>query len=160
MKKNKFLSFLYAVSAMLAIGGLYSFTTASITKYYGEAYQPKWENLRVLPQDISKDSLNALMKSYNKSLGVKCYYCHSPNKDDASTLDFADDSKMEKNIARGMIAMTNQINENHFKPYYPDPKPLAVTDVSCVMCHRGTAKPKEYLESLGSLFPAMEEETK
>lgn len=156
MKVNKLLSFLYALGAILAISALYSFTTNSITKY-NEGYVPKWENLKVLPQDISKDSLDALMKGYNKSLGVKCTHCHIPKEDDPTKLDFASDSKMGKNITRGMIQMTNELNENYFKPYYPDPKPHTVTDVSCVMCHRGTAKPKEYLENLGALFPMLEE---
>lgn len=157
MMKNKLLSFIYALGAIAIISGLYSFTTSSITKYSGE-YQPKWENLKVLPQDISKDSLTNLMKGYNKSLGVKCTYCHIPKEEDPSKLDFADDSKQEKHIARGMITMTHEINENHFKPYYPDPKPNIATDVSCVMCHRGVAKPKEYLENLGALYQMSEED--
>lgn len=151
MKTNKALSFLYALVAVAIISGLYSFTTASITNY-NEDYQPKWENLKVLPQDISKDSLMSLMKGYNVALGVKCSHCHTPSKEDPSKLDFTDESKKEKHITRGMIAMTHEINENHFKAYLPEPKPKMATDVSCVMCHRGTAKPKEYLEGLGSLF--------
>lgn len=157
MKAKKILSFFYALGAILAISALYSFTTSSITKYNAD-YVPKWENLKVLPQDISADSLNALMKGYNKSLGVKCTHCHIPKESDPSKLDFASDSKMEKNITRGMIQMTNELNEKYFKPYYPDPKPNSVTDVSCVMCHRGTAKPKEYLENLGTLFPMPDKE--
>lgn len=157
MKKNTLLSFLYALGAIAVISGLYSFTTASITKLNDE-YQPKWENLKVLPQDISKDSLMSLMKGYNKALGVDCTHCHTPRKDDPSKLNFADESKKEKHITRGMIAMTHEINENHFKPYYPDPKPNIATDVSCVMCHRGTSNPKEYLQNLGSLFPMSEVE--
>lgn len=157
MKKNKLLSFLYALCAIAVISGLYSFTTSSIIKYSGE-YQPRWENLKVLPQDISKDSLNNLMKGYNKSLGVDCTHCHTPKEDDPTKLDFADDSKKEKHIARGMITMTHDVNENHFKPYYSDPKPRTATDVTCVMCHRGTANPKEYLENLGALFPMSDKE--
>lgn len=157
MKKNKLVNFLYGLIAIAAIFGLYSFTTNSFSDYTGE-YQPKWENLKVLPQDISKDSLNALMEGYNASLGVKCSHCHTPKKDDPSELDFADDSKMAKIIARGMIEMTHDINEKYFKPHYPDPKPDRVTDVSCVMCHRGTAKPKEYLENVGGLFPTLDVE--
>lgn len=140
--------------ALAAIFGLYSFTTSTLSNYSRE-YQPKWENLKVLPQDISKDSLTELMEGYNMSLGVKCSHCHIPRKDDPIEFDFADDSKMAKIIARGMIEMTHDINEKYFKPFYPDPKPRAVTDVSCVMCHRGTAQPKEYLENMGSLFPTL-----
>jgi len=155
MKLKKLVSVVYALGTFIIISGLYSFTTSSITKH-SDFYQPKWQNLKVLPQDISKDSLMDLMKGYNKSLGVKCSHCHVPSKEDPSKMDFADDSKLEKNITRGMIQMTHTINEDFFKPYYPDPKPGQVTDVSCVMCHRGTAKPKEYLQNIGSLFEAIE----
>lgn len=156
MKKHQLLSFVYTILAVAVISGLYSFTTVSITNYKQKEYQPKWENLKVLPQDITKDSLMSLMKGYNAALGVKCTHCHTPSKEDPSKLDFAEESLQAKHITRGMIAMTHEINENHFKAYYPDPKPKMATDVSCVMCHRGVAKPKEYLESLGSLFPKEE----
>lgn len=155
MKKTKLQNFLLGVAALAVIMGLYSFTTKTLSNYGGE-YQPRWENLKVLPQDISKDSLMNLMEGYNVALGVKCSHCHSPKKDDPSKFDFADDSKMAKNIARGMIQMTHEINDNYFKPYYPDPKPHAVTDVSCVLCHRGAAKPNDYLKNLGSMFPPVD----
>lgn len=157
MKKNKFVSFLFGAGALMAVIGLFSFTEFIETDYSGE-YQPAWENLKVLPQNISKDSLMDLMKGYNVALGVKCSHCHVPDKNDPKKMNFADDTKMAKNIARGMIHMTHEINENYFKPYYPDPKPHMVTDVSCVMCHRGTAKPKGYLEGLGFLYPKTEKD--
>lgn len=141
------------VATIVLIMGLYSFTTKTISNF-GDDYQPRWENLKVLPQNISKDSLMNLMEGYNIALGVKCSHCHSPKKGDPLKFDFADDSKMAKIIARGMIQMTDGINDTYFKPHYPEPKPHSVTDVSCVMCHRGTAKPKSYLENLGNLFPA------
>src|SRR4051794_23891080 len=37
----------------------------------------KWKNLKVLPQDISEDSLKAVMRFYSSSLGVKCNFCHA-----------------------------------------------------------------------------------
>lgn len=157
MKKTKLKSFLLGLASLAVIMGFYSFTTKTISSY-GDDYQPKWENLKVLPQDISKDSLMGIMKGYNAALGVKCAHCHTPKKDDPSKMDFADDSKMAKNIARGMIQMTHEINDNYFKPYYPDPKPHAVTDVSCVLCHRGVAKPNEYLKNISTLFPPVESE--
>ncbi len=136
------------------IGGLYAFTTGEISKHSGPN-QTEWENLKVLPQDISKDSLKHLMDTYSKSLGVKCSFCHAPREDNPKKLDFASDKKIHKLIARGMIKMTNDINENYFKPHYPDPKPAQVTDVTCVMCHRGSPNPKKYLQNVGSLYPEM-----
>ena len=130
----------------------YSFTTTKEDSTYTVIAPPHWENLKVLPQDISKDSLFGLMKGYSKSLGVQCNFCHVPKEDDPKKLDFPKDSKIQKEIARGMITMTNEINENYFKPHYPDPKPTQVSDVQCIMCHRGNSNPEEYLGDVGTFY--------
>lgn len=158
MLKKNLLSGILFLGLIAVIGGLYSFTTKAITNY--TETQPQWQNLKVLPQDISKDSLEHLMKVYSKALGVNCSYCHSPREDNPQRLDFADESKTEKHIARAMINMTDEINEKYFKPHYPDPKPHQAMDVSCVMCHRGNPKPKQYLENIGTMFPSLELEKK
>lgn len=134
----------------MMLGAFYAFTTNTVTRSQNP---PDWENLKVLPQDISKDSLIGLMKGYEKALGVNCSFCHAPRKDNPNKLDFASDAKVKKKIARGMIKMVHEINANYFRPHYPDPKPAMVTDVSCVMCHRGTNNPKEYLQGVGTLYP-------
>lgn len=51
-----------------------------------------------------------------------------------------------------MIAMTNEINEKNFKPFFPDPKPHQVHVVNCVMCHRGNANPEKYLSQMGDMY--------
>lgn len=159
MKLKNLLSVLYFLGFVGVLGIFYSFSTRAISNFSSDN-QPQWQNLKVLPQDISKDSLFHLMDVYSMSLGVKCSYCHIPREDDPKKLDFADDSKLAKHYTRAMIEMTDKINEDFFKPYYEDPKPDKVADVSCVMCHRGTAKPKSYLENMGSLFPKKEEDKK
>lgn len=141
----------YVLGLLVIVGVLYAFTTKEKSEYT-TIEQPKWENLKVLPQDISKDSLKGLMKGYTKSLGVKCSYCHSPKKNNPKKLDFPDDSKLEKKIARGMIEMTNDINARHFRPYYPDPKPTQVRDVKCIMCHRGNSNPEKYLGDVSKFY--------
>lgn len=120
----------------------------------GDSYrpQPKWENLKVLPQNITKDSLMHLMKGYESALSVECNYCHAPKKEDASKLNFASDEKLEKIIARGMIKMTNEINANYFQPYFPDPKPTQVYVANCVMCHRGASNPEKYLSKMSTMY--------
>jgi len=70
--------------------GLYAFKEDSSTDE-GYISQPPWDNLKVLPKDISKDSLTYLMKNYATSLGVKCNYCHVPSKFDPTELDLASD---------------------------------------------------------------------
>ncbi len=113
---------------------------------------PQWKNLKVLPQDISKDSLMDLMEGYNNALAVNCGYCHTPQKDDPKKLDFPADDKIEKEIARGMIQMTLDLNANYFQPFFPDPKPDQVFVVNCVMCHRGTSNPELYLSKMQTMY--------
>lgn len=140
------------LGTLLLAGLLVLMTTAF--KPVGNEYepQPKWKNLKVLPNDISKDSLFGLMENYSVALGVKCSHCHVPMKNDPKKLDFAKDEKIEKEIARGMIVMTNDINENYFKPHFPDPKPAHVLVADCVMCHRGNPNPKTYLSNMHKAY--------
>lgn len=152
MKTKKILtSFFYLTGIILLTLTFYAFKTdrGATTEYVA---QPRWENLKVLPQDISKDSLTALMKNYATSLGVQCTHCHVPSKSDPSKLDFANDAKIEKEIARGMIKMTNEINANYFQPHFPEPKPSQVHVVNCVLCHRGTVNPEKYLSQMGTMY--------
>lgn len=133
---------------LFGMGIFYAFTSHS-SKAYTVIDQPQWKNLKVLPQNISKDSLDGLMKGYTVALGVKCSFCHATSKDNPQKLDFADDSKIEKIIARGMIEMTDDINSKYFLPHKPDPKPTQTYDVSCITCHRGNMNPYEYLQNVG-----------
>jgi len=48
--------------------------------------------------------------------------------------------------------MTDEINENYFKPHFPDPKPKQVHTVNCVMCHHGTANPRKYLSNMDKVY--------
>lgn len=114
--------------------------------------QTKWKNLKVLPQDISKDSLFSLMEGYNIALSVNCNHCHATSKKNPDKLDFSSDKKIEKEIARGMIKMTAKINEDYFQPHFPDPKPKQVFVVNCVMCHRGAVNPEKYLSQMGAMY--------
>lgn len=119
-----------------------------------DTYEPqtKWENLKVLPQNITKDSLMYLMKGYESALSVDCAFCHAAKQEDPNKLNFASDEKLEKIIARGMITMTNEINTNYFQPYFPDPKPAQVHVANCVMCHRGAVNPEKYLAQMSSMY--------
>ena len=129
----------------------YAFKANSI---FEVKYQPqtKWENLKVLPQNITKDSLDHLMEGYANALSVKCNYCHAPKKDNPNKLNFASDDKIEKEIARGMIKMTNDINAIYFQPHFPDPKPAQVMVANCVMCHRGAPNPEKYLSKMSTMY--------
>ena len=136
----------------MVVTGLYAFKSGNVTNDTYVPQQTRWKNLKVLPQDISKDSLDHLMNNYAVSLGVNCTHCHAPNENDPTKLNFASDAKIEKEIARVMIKMTNDLNDTIFKPHFPDPKPKQVSVVNCVMCHRGTVNPEKYLSQMGDMY--------
>lgn len=97
---------------------------------------PPHKNLKVLPQDISGAQLLGTMKFFTQSLGVRCTFCHVGTDGQPSTFDFPSDAKPEKQTARHMIAMVEQINSQNF----------GVTDmmkakVTCFTCHRGSPHP-------------------
>src|SRR5690242_8910675 len=71
----------------------------------------RFENLRVLPKDISRDSLVGVMLEFANGLGVQCGYCHSGG--DPRTLvgvQFKADDKPAKVRARAMYSITSQVN--------------------------------------------------
>lgn len=149
--KRKLLLALSGMGLIIVVAVFSAFTSRTAKE---NVYKPlsDWKNLQVLPKDISKDSLDFLMEGYAAALSVKCSHCHTPKKDDPTKLDFANDDKIEKEIARGMIKMTNELNENYFKPHFPDPKPKQVHVTNCVMCHRGAVNPEKYLSKMGGMY--------
>jgi cytochrome c peroxidase len=98
---------------------------------------PPFKNLKVFPQDITRDQLLSNMKFFAQSLGVRCTHCHVGEEGKPlSTFDFASDAKQPKVTARKMLAMVHRINSEDF----------GVTDfanvkVTCFTCHRGSTKP-------------------
>lgn len=125
MKKNIF------ILALIACVGLVfsAYRVYEEPQYESIAFNDGFKNLKVLPQNISKDSLMGLMKSYNKALGVKCNHCHSKDK--------SADDVYTKEITRHMIQMTNELNEKAFNPIGPEFK----NAVDCATCHRGATSP-------------------
>jgi hypothetical protein len=107
-------------------------------------HDEKPTNLKVLPKDISEDSLHNLMKFYSKSLGVRCGYCHAQKKDDPKHLDFASDEKQEKNTAREMMKMTEEINEKYLHKIADG----HLESITCVTCHMGRTTPIISTDSL------------
>lgn len=109
----------------------------------------KFENLQVLPKDIPRDTLVAIMRGFAGALGVRCTYCHveregppppmTPDMAPGPNLDFKSDAKDHKKIARVMIRMVDSIN-TVFLPRIPN-RDVPATNVSCVTCHRGMSKP-------------------
>ncbi|SEG37754.1 Photosynthetic reaction center cytochrome C subunit [Halpernia humi] len=161
MKTSKLKAILSSMGFLAIIGIVIIFTTNS-TKLYKpvKETQSEWKNLKVLPQNISEDSLHFVMKTFSNSLGVNCAYCHAARADDPQKLDFASDAKKSKLIARGMLEMTDDINSKYFLPHAPDPKPKQVTMVYCITCHRGQKNPTEYLQDVSKMIPKLMPERK
>lgn len=99
---------------------------------------PPYKNLRVYPKDVSRADLLSDMKSFARSLGVRCTYCHVGEEGKPlSTFDFASDAKDHKNIARDMIRLADRLNSKDL----PDATGLPDAKVTCFTCHRGSTKP-------------------
>jgi hypothetical protein len=98
------------------------------------------KNLKVLPKDISHDDLDKIMDEWKVALGVKCNFCHAPQKDNPRKIDYASDEKPEKNIAREMFKMTGRINKKYF--HYKKSAENPVPPISCMTCHNGKAHPE------------------
>ena len=108
--------------------------------------QIKWpqspENLQVLPKNTKIDKLRIIMGSFTEALGVKCSNCHyMADQKDASTFDFASDKVPNKNIARQMIKMVNNINDGTISEIAKMSKEDNPVNVNCYTCHREYQKP-------------------
>lgn len=99
-----------------------------------------YKNLKILPQDISKEALHDIMDvQFGDALGVHCDYCHV-KEPGADHPDFASDANPKKDIARDMMRMVLQMNKENFKVQ----KPLigdSLMVVTCYTCHHGSAMP-------------------
>lgn len=130
MKKQIFI--LAAMAAVILI---------ATTSFTPSPKQGGWKNLKVLPQDISKDSLFALMDYYKGALGVKCSFCHAPDPA-TGKMNFASDEKPEKETTRYMMKMTADINKNFFN-FNNSAMPDTIRVVNCYTCHHGEPHPEE-----------------
>jgi tetratricopeptide (TPR) repeat protein len=99
----------------------------------------EFENLKVLPKDISKRDLVPIMRSFSQALGVRCNHCHvaKPGSDRLEDIDFASEENPKKETARAMMKMVASINEMVTKTGLESP-----TQVRCVTCHHGIQKPE------------------
>jgi hypothetical protein len=103
---------------------------------------PAPTNLQVLPKDLTGDQVHHIMEGWANALGTHCDTCHAPNPNatvepgQRPHLDFALDIKPEKNTARLMYKMVQDINTN-----YIDKVKNSGVPVSCGTCHRGHLDP-------------------
>ena len=90
------------------------------------------------------------MEGFAGSLGVHCDFCHAADPKNVGPngrpqLNFADDSKPDKKIARIMYTMVQQINGDYIsKAMALDPDAMGMK-VTCGTCHRGHEMPEEFV---------------
>ena len=85
------------------------------------------------------------MEGWEGQLGVHCDTCHTPDPtrktpNGRPVLNYADDSKPEKNAARLMYRMLDDINTN-----YVSMIPNSGMGATCGTCHRGRLAPEPYV---------------
>jgi hypothetical protein len=101
---------------------------------------PKPVNLKVLPPNTTPDELMKIMGGFTQQLGVHCTFCHA---EDAATKhpNFASDLKPEKNGARTMMRMTQEVNTKYMSQIHDPDATEADKTVTCGTCHRGHNMP-------------------
>lgn len=106
-----------------------------------------FKNLKVLPKNIAPGKLDHLMDEWSASLGVRCNFCHVRDEV-AKHMDFANDAKPEKGMAREMYKMMNKINKEYFEAKKDSLGMMMTTGVNCNSCHRGVAHPEVKLPEM------------
>ena len=96
--------------------------------------QEKPKNLQVLDFESVRD-LKKYMKTIQKSLGVKCTFCHDINDKSIDT--------EHKIIAREMMKMQLDLNKSFFAQIGDSLlKHENTLQISCWTCHRGSNEPQ------------------
>lgn len=109
-----------------------------------ERAYPAPTNLRVLPKNLTGEQVHKIMEGWKAALGADCSACHKADANNIGPngrprLNFADDSKQEKVIARQMYAMMEEINRNYIVKIDSSGAP-----VTCGTCHRGHLGPEPF----------------
>ena len=118
--------------------------------------QPQWswperaENLQVLPEDVSRQRLRAVMGSFIRALGVRCSHCHVGEEGQPlSTYDFPSDDNPNKGRAREMLRMVQSINDHLEKI---EPSGTVRVNMGCHTCHAGRPRPMTLGEELTEAY--------
>lgn len=125
----------YNAKKLFLLFGLAAMITALVSWY-----QPDEDdrNLKVLPKDISSDSLERVMDGFTTALNVDCKFCHAPkDPKEPKKLNYASDANHLKDVTRVMLRMTNEMNSKYIKEL-GDKAQL----VTCNTCHRGQPMPE------------------
>lgn len=142
----------FASRAILAV------IAAMVLVVFPDAAHAQWpvtklKNIKALPADISVTALVDTMRSFTRSLGVRCTYCHVGKEGEPlSTYDFASDDRPEKNKAREMLRMVSAINGDYLSKLVDRRSPSI--GVQCATCHRGVSQPRSIQQMLLMAYDA------
>ncbi len=89
------------------------------------------QNLQVLPKEMTRPEVTALMRTFTAALGVQCTHCHVGTPQER----FKDDLPTKAN-ARKMLKMVMAVNADPMGVKAGEPN-----KVTCYTCHRGALKP-------------------
>jgi hypothetical protein len=112
---------------------------------------PAPTNLKVLPKDLTGQQVHEIMEGWAGQLGVHCNTCHAADPKNIGPngkprLNFADDSKDEKAMARIMYTMTEDIKKNYVaKVAAIDKMDEPAAPLTCGTCHRGHQDPEAFV---------------
>ena len=111
---------------------------------------PAPTNLQVLPKDLTGQQVHDIMEKFAGDLGVHCDFCHAADPKNLGPngrprMNFADDSKPDKQIARIMLTMTQQMNKDYISKAMDLDKDGMGKPVNCGTCHRGHAMPEDFV---------------
>ena len=115
------------VALMVALAGAVSLGAQQPGNQPSETF---FKNVKVM-KGMPAHLMQPTMQLMEIALGVHCVYCH-----DADNTKRELDIKPEKEIARQMITMVNDINRTQFK---------GQEVVTCFTCHQGSTKPSTVL---------------
>jgi tetratricopeptide (TPR) repeat protein len=117
---------------------------------------PLYDNLLVLPQNISRDELGDVMLQNLLGLGLPrrqnegCLFCHVGDMDQPrSSWAWASDDKAPKRTARVMMEMVRDINASLLGL---EDRVAPGLEVTCATCHAGRTDPRPLPEVLEAAY--------
>lgn len=141
------LAFAVRLLSLLCLTGLCSLSACAQDTW---TWPEKPKDLQVLPKDWPGSRLRPVMIGFTRALGVRCSYCHKGEEGKPlSTYDFASNDNPNKNRAREMLRMLNDIEE-HLKKIEPSGDKRV--NMWCHTCHHGRPRPMTLDEELSEQY--------
>lgn len=109
----------------------------------GQEGAPGFQNLQVLPENIDRERLINIMRTWEAELGVECDHCHVDFGRDDPRTDMSSDAKQPKLVARLMLENLIAFN----RTLTPDALDKANDEIerpNCGTCHQGNAIPPAF----------------